>query len=345
MTTQHLDPQNGDAEAPPSFWEIHSRQIFIVALFVVIFFAVRLTLKPINVIDYGVRINAIHAFLNGQSPYTVDGFYEPPWCIFIILPLGGQPLETWLALTVAFFVAETVDLGKPSGLVQLAHPLFITLLVSSNPEWIYLGPGLWLLYRTPKGWGRGLAWLFLTCKPQTTFFLLIFDGIAALRQRDWKAFALAGSAAVVSWFLFPDWIARLSIRMYVDWSGSVIYHYTVIGAIIVTVVILAIRWRRLGDLKTLGLILAPVWSPYTLEYSCVSLLFTLRKAGWLRNIVYLVCGLALVAVFWRDYHVSEHIAILGMILLAAIFAPNNDLKPDEETPAVEVNPQPIAEVS
>jgi hypothetical protein len=42
-------------------------------------------------------------------------------------------------------------------LLLLLNPIFITLLASSNAEWLWVGPGLWLLYRTPKGWARGLA--------------------------------------------------------------------------------------------------------------------------------------------------------------------------------------------
>jgi hypothetical protein len=304
-----------------SFWEKNKRGLFAAALFIVIFASTRLYIRPINSVDYEVHIHGLQAFWNGQSPYTVQGYYEPPWSIFLIAPLVNQPLETWLALSVSLFATSVIDLGTPAALLLLAHPIVITLIASSNPEWIFIGPGLWLLYRTPKGWGRGLAWLFLTCKPQTTAILLLFDGWDALRQRDWRAVGLASTGAILSWLLFPQFLASLSERLTINWSTSVIYHGGIVGAVLVTVFILAVRSRRLDDRKTTGLLLGPVWSPYLLQYGCTALLFSMRGAGWVRNAIFLVTGVALAAVFWRDYHVSEQWGILGMVLLAALMAP------------------------
>jgi hypothetical protein len=239
----------------------------------------------------------------------------------LIGPLGILPIETWLALSVALFVSALIDLGKPSALLLLIHPFFIAVLSSANPEWLYIGTGLWLLYRAPKGWGRGLAWLLLTCKPQTSAILLLFDGWDALRQRDWKAFGLAASVAAISWMMYPQFLSQLSHRLDIDWSASVIFHYGVPGAAIMTALIVAIRWRRLDDRKTLGLLLGPVWSPYMLEYGLAAILFTMRQAGWLRTTAYLIISLGLVALFWHDYHVAEQVGVIGMVLLAAVLAP------------------------
>src|SRR5262249_20337525 len=158
--------------------------IFWIALFILVTVIVRLVIQPINIIDYGERQLALNAFWNGKSPYTVQAYFEPPWAIFFLLPLTGQPIQTALALTCGLFVVAVLAFGKPSGLLQMAHPIFILLWASSNPEWLYVGTGLCLLYGARKGWGRGLAWLLLTCKPQTTAIMLLFDGWDAIRQRD-----------------------------------------------------------------------------------------------------------------------------------------------------------------
>ncbi len=304
-----------------SYWEKRKRGLFNAALFLTLFICVRAFIRPINSVDYDVRRRALNAFWSGHSPYTVQGYYEPPWTIFIIAPLVNQPVETWLALSVALFVTSALDLGKPSALVLLAHPIFLTLIVSSNPEWIYIGPGLWLLYRTPKGLGRGLAWLFLTCKPQTTALLLLVDGWNALRERDWRAIGLAATIAAISAALYPQFLTALAERLDINWSASAIYHYGIPGAALVTIFIVAVRLRRLDDRRTLGILLSPVWAPYILHYGCTAVLWTLRGAGWVRNIAYVAASIGLAAVFWRDYHVAEQVGILGMILLAALMAP------------------------
>jgi hypothetical protein len=304
-----------------SFLETHKHTLFVVAVFVVVFISARIAIRPVNSVDYQTRVHASQAFWKGQDIYRVEAYYEPPWSIFLVAPLATLPLETWLALSVALFVGAIVDLGKPSGLLLLLHPFFISVIVSSNPEWLYIGAGLWLLYRAPRGWGRGLAWLLLTCKPQTSAFLLLFDGWDALRQRDWKAFGLAAVAAAISWMMYPQFLPQLSHRFDIDWSASVIFHYGVLGAAAITALIVAIRWRRLDDRKTLGILLGAVWSPYILEYGLTAILFTMRQAGWLRTIGYLVISLGLAALFWRDYHVAEHVGAAGMVLLAAIMAP------------------------
>jgi hypothetical protein len=85
--------------------------------------------------------------------------------------------------------------------------------------------------------------------------------------------------------------------------------------------VLALRWRKLRDWRTLGILLSAIWTPYQLQYAYMSVLFTLRRARWWRVLAYVGAGIALVSVFWQDYHTAEHIATLGFVLLAALLAP------------------------
>ncbi len=104
---------------------------------------------------------------------------------------------------------------------------------------------------------------------------------------------------------------------------------------LVTAIILIVRRHRLADTKTLGILLSPVWTPYLLQYSYVSTAFTLRKAGFLRNLIYVTACIALAVITWQGYHVAEHVGALGMLLLAALLAPAD--KPgsaDDRSPAV-----------
>ncbi len=300
---------------------ISVRTWFIAALFIVVFFAVRIAIPTWNTTDYDNYTGALRTFLNGGSPYQFDYYYLPPWAAFILAPIAQQPLATWLALYVAIFVAAMIDLGELSALLLILTPTFFALIFSSNPEWLFVGTGLWLIYRLPRGWGRGLAWLLLTCKPQTTVLFLLFDGIDALRQRDWKAIGLAAFVSIGTTALYPDFLFRLS-RPVLLWSMGLYVNYGLVAAIAATIGILLLRRRsRLPDLKTLGLLLMPIWAPDLVEYSYLGVVFTMRKAGWIRNSFYIIGCLVLAYRFWRDFHIAEPIGALGMVLLAALLAP------------------------
>jgi hypothetical protein len=308
-----------DSRSPILSLHKHRRSILILLFFVAVYIAARLLIHPINVLDYYTTTRGVNAFLQGQSPYTVIGYFMPPWSVIFLAPLANQPIETWLALDIAIFAAMILDLGKPSGLLLLLHPAFLTLLASSNQEWLLIGPGLWLLYRAPRGWLRGLAWLLLTCKPQAVIVLLIFDGWDALRTRDWRAIGLAAVVAIVGVAVYPEILQRLLVPL--DWSLSVVSSYGLIGAAIATVIIVGLRRNKLADRKTLGLLLSPVWTPYMLQYSYCAVAFTLRGAGIVRTVAYVIASLALAVIYWQHYHVAEQIGALGMVLLAALLAP------------------------
>src|SRR5688572_765442 len=148
----------------------YQRALLLLIVFVAVYLAARQFLPVIHAVDYQTWVSGVRAMQNGNNPYNVSGFFLPPWSATLLVPLITQPVEVWLALTVAIFVTSILDIGKPSGLLLVFHPAFLTLLASSNGEWLLNGTGLWLLYRAPYGWGRGLAWVLLTSKPQTTAF-------------------------------------------------------------------------------------------------------------------------------------------------------------------------------
>src|SRR5258706_3474294 len=293
--------------------------LLLAVVFVGIFVVARLLVHPLNTLDYSTFTRGVKAAWQGDSPYSVIGYFMPPWSVLFLSPDVNQPVETWLALDIAFFATAILDLGTPAGLLLLLHPGFITLFASSNAEWLLIGPGLWLLYRTQRGWGRGLAWLLLTCKPQSALVLLLFDGWEALRQRDWKAIGLAAVVALISFAIYPQFFTQITTPL--DWSLSVLARFGVLGAIAVTGLIVAIRWKRRDDRKTLGLLLSPVWTPYMLQYSYTATALQIPGCALLRTVIYVVASLILMILFWQNYHVAEHIGALGMVLLAAILAP------------------------
>jgi hypothetical protein len=322
MTTLNAPLQD---QPPAESASPYRRVLFIVVAFVVVFILSGLIIRPINTTDYTIYRAGLTYFWQGQSPYTERDYFMPPWGTLFLAPLVNQPLEIWLTLTVTIFVVSVLDQGTPFAVLLLLHPIFLTLLASSNPEWIIIGTGLWLIEALPKGWGRGLAWLILASKPQTVWLLLVLDGLMALRQRDWKPFVLAGIGAAVAFIISPMppsvWLQRGTVGL--TWSIPILYNYGVVGALLATAFILVVRWRRRDDYKSLGLILSLVWTPYALQYTFTSMLFIMRKASLLRIILFLVGGIVLAYLFWQEFHVNEQAGAAGMLLLAAIMAPSN----------------------
>lgn len=297
------------------------RALFILAVFIITFLTARLVIQPINTTDFDVHIRGLTAFWQGQNPYAAD-YVTPPWSLLLLTPLMQQPLQTWLALSITLFVCMIIDLGRPAGFVTLIHPVIMTLIASANPEWIYIGTGLWIIHRFPNGWGRGVGWLFLTCKPQTAFLFLLVDGVMALRERDWRAVVISGAVAVGSVLLVPDYLNFLQTRLHMLWSVSVMYHLGVVGAVVVTVIILVLRAKRVGDLKTLALLLAPVWTPYIQVYSYMAVLFTMRRVGWAGQVLFFAVSLAAVWAFWQSKGALEYVPPLIFVLMASLLAPD-----------------------
>ena len=297
-----------------------SRRIPIAIIFILIFVSALVAFKPINNTDYLTNIEALHNVTRGIDPYFGHFLVIPPWAFILMLPISTQPLNVWLALTIALFVTMVIDLGSWSALWLMLSPAFLALVASSNVEWIMIGSGLWLSYRSGnRGYARGVAWLLLTCKPQTTFIFLIFDGIRAVHQRDWRAFAVSGTVAGICLAIWPGFLNNMGV--FQMFSVSTVYYYGVPGALLATLFIVAVRWSRRSDWRTLGLLLAPLWTPYMLEYSLLASAFTVRRGGWLRIILYVVGSLAAAGRFWQQYHVAEPAGALAMVLLAAVLAP------------------------
>jgi hypothetical protein len=162
--------------------------------------------------------------------------------------------------------------------------------------------------------------LILACKPQTIFFVLLLDGWRAFRQRDWKAFALFGSVAIITVIPYPQMFSFQG-TMLVRWQASTLPTYGIGIAILATIALLLLRWGRLRDFTTLGILLAPIWSPYFLEYSSVATIFTLRGAGWFRTILYMIASFVIGLATFTQFHVAEAAGILGITLLASLLAP------------------------
>ncbi len=121
----------------------------------------------------------------------------------------------WASFWVAFAIALVLlgDLRRPlNALARLPFLLsayaFFAYSVANVIAATAFGL-LILLYRL-KGWWRGLAWALLMIRPQDSVPWLVYDGMQALRERDWRAFVVAGVFVV-----FP--VLMYGPTIYLDW--------------------------------------------------------------------------------------------------------------------------------
>lgn len=290
-------------------------------VFLIAFLVAMALYKPIINPDYVVCIRALRLVMAGQYPYGAIGanglpilpYLMPPWSFLFLAPLAGQPTIVWLSLTTAVCVTMLLDLShwRWSALLLLAHPAFIGMIASSNPEWLLVGSGLWLLYRSGRrGWLRGVVWLLLSCKPQTTFILLVFDGVLACRQRDWRPFVVAVPTAASCLVLIPGFFDGVQRA---HWSVTVLYDFGVPGAIIASLalfILYRLKYRHTAgiftalsqDWRSIALLLAPIWAPYMLQYSLLASAFTMRRSGLWRIFCFMAVSLLSVALFWDQDH-------------------------------------------
>lgn len=103
------------------------------------------------------------ALLRGQSPYSVDIFFAPPWALIPLLPFAmlpesiGRAVLFLLALVCYAYTAFRLEARPPALAAFLASPVVMHGLLNSNIEWLPL-----LGFVLPPQIGL----VFVTIKPQ-----------------------------------------------------------------------------------------------------------------------------------------------------------------------------------
>lgn len=117
------------------------------------------------------------------SPYSVEGYYNPPWLVVPFLPLALLPervaaaVYTGLELVALAYLAERWKLGPwHTGAFLLSFPAAFAL-INGDADPLLLALGLALADRAP--WA---ALIVLACKPQATVGLVIW---LLWRERGW----------------------------------------------------------------------------------------------------------------------------------------------------------------
>ncbi|MCC6300115.1 MAG: hypothetical protein IT314_12520 [Anaerolineales bacterium] len=113
----------------------------IIIVFVLLIAVLTATLPP--AVDWRETFRpAALEILHGRSPYTVEGFYNPIWALFPLLPLAwlpetvGRAILVLVGLAVYAFVAHRLGAKTVAVLFLLVSPPVFHAIFNGNIDWM-----------------------------------------------------------------------------------------------------------------------------------------------------------------------------------------------------------------
>ncbi len=209
------------------------------------------------------------AFLAGESPYSIDGFYYVPWAILPLIPMAILPENIGRAIlvlaTLASFLYTARQLGaKPIALLfLLVSPPVLHEVLNGNIDWLVV-----LGFVFPPQIGL----FFILIKPQLGVAVGIFWLIKSWQDGGWKntvrIFLPASLALLLSVAIYGWWFLSAGQTVSFWWNASLWPVSIPIGlALLVT----AIRKKRIE----FAMGASPCLSPYVLFHSWVGALLAI----------------------------------------------------------------------
>lgn len=221
--------------------------------------------------------------ISGESPYDVEGFFNPFWTLIPLIPIAifPEPIgRTILFIVTLFSLTYTAHrLGaKPLAvLVILLSPPAIHGLLNGNIDWLVM-LGLVL-----PPW---LGLFFVTIKPQMGIAIAIFWGVEAWRNGKWEQVVRlvwpVATAFFVSIPIFGFWPLRSTQEIGLWWNASLWPASIPVGLVLLTT---ALRKRKIS--YAMGA--SPCLSPYVLLHSWIIALFAI--VSLLPELIVAVIGL------------------------------------------------------
>lgn len=200
-------------------------------------------------VDLPVFTQAGTELVTGGNPYTVQGYYTPPWTAlpFAILALLPPALarSTWLILSIMMFVFTAQRLkGSPLaiGLVMISSPVLLSLRNGNIEALVLLGLVL----------PRWLGVFLLASKPQIGLGILCYWLFV---DRDYKIFIVPSLITLVSFILYGFWPGRANELENIYWNASLWPASLPIGAVLL---VASVRQKSQG----FAMACSPALSPY-----------------------------------------------------------------------------------
>lgn len=198
---------------------------------------------------------AITNILSGESPYTVDGFFSPPWVLLIMLPftLLTPPLDmvAIIAVSLGVFVLILRKLG--------ASWLVITLfLITPNLWWGMIYGNVDFLVALGFILPPQIGLLFVLAKPQIGAAIALFWIVEAWRKGNMREVVKVSApffvTVLLSFVFFGWWLSSMSLATTRYWNIANFPYLLPIGAVML---FKAVQLRKQGLAITSGIFLSP----------------------------------------------------------------------------------------
>jgi hypothetical protein len=232
---------------------------------------------------------AAREILSWRSPYNIDGFYNPPWALFPLLPLALLPapfgtLVISLSALAIYYTAARRFGASPSIMVVLllSVPIFSDL-VYVNINWlVMLG-----VFLPPQ-----IGLFFVLAKPQIGVAIAIYWLFETWRGKGFKlvlqVFAPVTIAFAASLLIYGLWPLRSAGMIDHPWNMSLWPGSIPLG---LAFLVYALRKR---DIR-FALVAAPMFSPYVLATGWLFPLIALSAFSY--ETIAIVLGLGLWLIF------------------------------------------------
>jgi len=179
-----------------------------------------------NYMPYGVDWRTVfrpatQAFIHFESPYSIEGYFNPPWAVLPLIPIAVLPESLGYAflilLSLSGFLYTAHRLGaRPSIIVVLllSPPVLHSLLNGNIDALTVLG------FVLPPQIGL----FFILIKPQIGIALAVYWLIEAWRrggvQEAFRIFAPVTAVLIVSFLIYGPWPLRSKQEIHLWWNAS-----------------------------------------------------------------------------------------------------------------------------
>lgn len=211
-------------------------------------------------------------FLAGKSPYTIEGFFNPPWALLPLLPFAllpeniGRALLIIVALLAFIFTGYRMGGNQWSILAVLLSPPLMHGILNGNIDWL----ALLGLVMPPQ-----IGLFFVSIKPQIGIAVILFWLVECWRKggiteilRVYLPFSLV---SVLSLLLFGMWPLRSFVEIHLWWNASLWPVSLPVGLVLFVTAV------RKQDLR-FAMGASPCFSPYILFHSWIVVLYAIIRS-------------------------------------------------------------------
>lgn len=208
--------------------------------------------------------------LHGVSPYTLEGFYNPPWTLIPLIPFAVMPDRIGYALLISTMLSTMIGMAYLLRKDLLCMVLFILLpqtfdmLIFANLEWLVL-IGCFL---PPQ-----IGLFFVVMKPQIGIGVVLYWLVSSYRKGGIReiirVFAPVGVVTALSTMLYGLWPLHMFTHIGYPHSADLWPASMLVGIPLLLYALFKKNNKQDRGLW-MGLMASPMLSPFLIWHSWIA---------------------------------------------------------------------------